>query len=156
MGEMMQEWSIDDVQSKINNATGNEFMMKVAENIFRECVLFAKAAKNGHTYNNYSGELESSVGVIVLKDRSEIMQWSLLASSGSDPAEGLQDMRNFLYDEIIGKSELPDGTNIPALSVVGIVFAAAPYAGDVESRGRKVLIDFAPSADRILKVIKEV
>ena len=155
MGKMKQMWGIGDVRSKISNTLDASYT-KVAEELYALCMSMAQRAKNEHDYNNYKGELESSVGVIVLKNRQEIMQWGMLARSGSDPGLGLQDMRNLIYNKIIGKHSLPDGTEIPSKSIVGIVFAAAPYAGTVESHGRKVLIDFAPNDSSIFRILKTV
>lgn len=155
MGKMKQMWRIGDIRSKINN-TLDASQEKVAKELYDICMSMAQRAKDEHDYNNYKGQLESSIGFIILKNRQEIKHWGIAASSGYDPGLGLQDIRNLIYDNIIGKHSLPDGTYIPSKSIVGIVFAAAPYAGTVESYGRKVLIDFAPNDSSIFRILKTV
>ena len=71
MKRKAQKWDIEKIESKIDKRLLKD-EEKIISAIFKECVAFAKRAKNGHTYKNYKGELESSVGVAVLKDRSEI------------------------------------------------------------------------------------
>lgn len=155
MGKMKQMWRIGDIRSKIND-TLDASQEKVAKELYDICMSMAQRAKDEHDYNNYKGQLESSIGFIILKNRQEIKHWGIAASSGYDPGLGLQDIRNLIYDNIIGKQSLPDGTYIPSKSIVGIVFAAAPYAGTVESYGRKVLIDFAPNDSSIFRILKTV
>lgn len=155
MGKMTCNWKLGDVRKAIDFVIEKD-LKKVEEELFNVCLSTAKSAKDGHTYKNYKGQLESSIGVIILKNRQEVTQWSMVASSGSDPARGLQDIKNLIYDKIVGKHSLPDGTFIPSKSLVGIVFAAAPYSGEVQGRGRKVLIDFAPSDNYILTILKTV
>ena len=155
MGKMTCNWKIGDVRKTIDFVIERDLKI-VEDELFNICLSTAKSAKDGHTYKNYKGQLESSVGVIILKNRQEVTQWSMVASSGSDPAKGLQDIKNLIYNKIVGKHSLPDGTFIPSKSLVGIVFAAAPYSGEVEGRGRKVLIDFAPSDNYVLTILKTV
>ena len=155
MGKMTCNWKLGDVRKTIDFVIEKD-LKKVEEELFNVCLSTAKSAKNGHTYNNYKGQLESSIGVIILKNRQEVTQWSMVASSGYDPAKGLQDIKNLIYDKIVGKHSLPDGTFIPSKSLVGIVFAAAPYSGDVQGRGRKVLDAFPPSDNYILTILKTV
>ena len=155
MGKMTCNWKLGDVRKTIDFVIEKD-LKKVEEELFNVCLSTAKSAKDGHTYNNYKGQLESSIGVIILKNRQEVTQWSMVASSGYDPARGLQDIKNLIYDKIVGKHSLPDGTFIPSKSLVGIVFAAAPYSGEVQVRGRKVLIDFAPSDNYVLTILKSV
>lgn len=152
---MTCNWKLGDVRKTIDFVIEKD-LKKVEEELFNVCLSTAKSAKDGHTYKNYKGQLESSIGVIILKNRQEVTQWSMVASSGSDPARGLQDIKNLIYNKIVGKHSLPDGTFIPSKSLVGIVFAAAPYSGEVQGRGRKVLIDFAPSDSYILTILKTV
>lgn len=130
--------------------------IKVADKLFEICKNIAVEAKNGHSYKNYKGELESSIGVVVLIDRSTLYKWDSSATMGTDPAKGISDINNVLSKYIVGKPNLPDGTKIPAKGVVGIVFAAAPYAKKIEDRKRKVLYDFVPAGDFIFKQIKMV
>lgn len=155
MGKMTCNWKLGDVRKTIDFVIEKD-LKKVEEELFNVCLSTAKSAKDGHTYKNYKGQLESSIGVIILKNRQEVTQWSMVASSGSDPARGLQDIKNLIYNKIVGKHSLPDGTFIPSKSLAGIVFAAAPYSGEVQGRGRKVLIDFAPSDSYILTILKTV
>ena len=155
MGKMTCNWKLGDVRKTIDFVIEKD-LKKVEEELFNLCLSTAKSAKDGHTYKNYKGQLESSIGVIILKNRQEVSQWSLVASSGSDPARGLNDIKKLIYDKIVGKDSLPDGTFIPSKSLVGIVFAAAPYSGEVEGRGRKVLIDFAPSDSYVLTILKSI
>ncbi len=164
-----QKWNIDNVTSRIDKTIEND-EIKICNALYKECVSFAKRAKNGHTYKNYKGELESSVGVVILKDRMEIKEWSMISSDGTDPSLGLNDFRSALEEYIVGHSELPDGTYIPEKSIVGIVFAAAPYASIIENGqneleglmgwsgigGKKVLNAFAPSSEDILTVLKNI
>ena len=168
---MKQLWKIDTVEKKIDRSLISK-EDKMVNAIFGECVAFAVRAKNGHTYRNYKGELESSVGVVVLKDLNEVKEWQLIASTGTDPSRGLTDFRNVLESYIVGKSTLPDGTQLPAKGIAGIVFAAAPYAGQIEGgmeiaqsewtmefqgvAGKKVLHDFAPPASEIIQILKTV
>ena len=155
MGKMTCNWKLGDVRKTIDFVIEKD-LKKVEDELFNVCLSIAKSAKDGHTYKNYKGQLESSVGVIILKNRQEVTQWSMVASSGSDPAKGLQDIKNLIYNKIVGKHSLPDGTFIPSKSLVGIVFAAAPYSGEVQGRGRKVLIDFAQSDNYVLTILKTV
>ena len=155
MGKMTCNWNLGDVRKTIDFVIEKD-LKKVEEELFNICLSTAKSAKDGHTYNNYKGQLESSIGVIILKNRQEVSQWSLVASSGYDPARGLNDIKKLIYDKIVGKHSLPDGTFIPSKSLVGIVFAAAPYSGEVQGRGRKVLIDFAPSDSYVLTILKSI
>ena len=166
---MKQKWNIGDIQKKID-AFSVSHEEQVVNAIFGECVAFAVRAHNGHTYRNYKGELESSVGVVVLKDLQEVKEWKLIAASGTDPSRGITDFSNVLQEYIIGQSTLPDGTQLPEKGIAGIVFAAAPYAGIVEGgmevdqstwttewqgvAGKKVLHDFAPPANEILQILK--
>lgn len=155
MGAMKQLWYLKDVQSRFKtaiNVRDNEVIAKV----FEICVDIAQKAKNNHGYDNYKGELESSVGVVVLKDRMEVAQWKLLAGEGSNPLFGFDDFRNFVYDYLVGKATLPNGAVIPRKGVVGIVFSAAPYAGEVEDRGRAVLDRFTPGFGFVYQIIKSV
>lgn len=155
MGKMTCNWKLGDVRKTIDFVIEKD-LKKVEDELLNICLSTAKSAKDGHTYKNYKGQLESSVGVIILKNRQEVTQWSLVASSGSDPEKGLQDIKNLIYNKIVGKHSLPDGTFIPSKSLVGIVFAAAPYSGEVQGRGRKVLDDFPPSDNYILTILKTV
>ena len=155
MGKMTCNWKLGDVRKTIDFVIEKD-LKKVEEELFNVCLSTAKSAKDGHTYKNYKGQLESSIGVIILKNRQEVTQWSLVASSGSDPARGLQDIKNLIYNKIVGKQSLPDGTFIPSKSLVGIVFAAAPYSGEVQGRGRTVLDAFAPSDNYVLTILKTV
>ena len=168
---MIQKWNTEDIGKKID-AYSISKEEGIVNAIFGECVAFAVRAHNGHTYRNYKGELESSVGVVVLKDLQEVKEWKLIASSGTDPSRGIADFSNVLQEYIIGKSSLPDGTQLPEKGIAGIVFAAAPYAGKVEGgmeveqstwneewqgvAGKKVLHDFAPPAKEILQILKTV
>lgn len=160
MGQMKQLWSINDIRQSINVVSSGSYKeAEMIESIYGVCVDVANAAKSGHDYRNIKGELESSIGVVILKDRQEVVRWSVLAKSGSDPYLGLEDMRRCLEEKIIGKSEIQDvdqTIHIPEKGITGIVFAAAPYASAVEARGKKVLIDFAPSSEYVFQVIKSV
>ena len=166
-----QLWNINDVISKIDKKTEADIDATV-QVIYAQCLAFAQRAKNEHTYKNYKGELESSVGVVVLKDRNEVKEWSALASDGTDPSRGISDYTDVLSTYILGQAQLPDGTLIPAKSIVGIVFAAAPYAGIIENgedvpqeewtpdwqgvAGKKVLNAFAPAPEDIFTVLKTI
>lgn len=164
-----QKWDIDDVSKRIDKKIDKD-MDKMVKAIYDKCLSFAKTAKSNHTYKNYKGELESSVGVVVLKDRNEIKEWNSMASSGTDPSRGISDFNDVLSSYIIGKDMLPDGTYIPDKSIAGIVFAAAPYASMIEngqnefesalgisgSGGKKVLKAFAPSPSDIFTVLKVI
>ena len=155
MGKMIQKWRINDIDKQIfSKLYKDEF--SVINKLYDVCMEVAVKAKNNHDYNNYSGELESSVGFIILKDTNEVKQWFMMASSGTDPSEGLNDIKSLVYDDIVGKYELPDGTMIPRIGIAGIVFAAAKYASTVEERNRKVLIDFTPSSQYVLTILKTI
>ena len=153
---MIQKWSMPQIVARLDKKTEVAFDEgKLVDGLFEICQDIAIKAKDGHTYRNIKGELESSIGVLVLKDRNEIIKWDFVqASSGSDPARGIADFKNGLDEYIIGKSELPNGTHIPEIGLVGIVFAAAPYAGLVESRGRTVLDNFKPDPGYVFSIIK--
>jgi hypothetical protein len=166
---MKQLWKIEDISKRIDKRTESD-INKVVDVLYRECLAFARRAKNEHTYRNYKGELESSVGVVILKDRNEIKEWSAMASDGTDPARGLEDYKDVLSTYILGQESLPDGTSIPANSIAGIVFAAAPYSYEIEFGqnevehmmewegigGKKVLHAFAPTSSEIFTVLKTV
>ena len=70
-----QKWNIEKVASKIDKKIDKD-MDKIVKAIYSKCLAFAKTAKSSHTYKNYKGELESSVGVVVLKDRNELKEWN--------------------------------------------------------------------------------
>lgn len=155
MGKMIQKWTMPNVVAKLNKATAVAFEEgKLTDSLFEICLEVAINARLDHTYRNVKGELESSIGVVVLKDRKDIERWDIQADSGSDPARGVADFRDAFEKYIIGKSELPNGTHIPELGLIGIVFAAAPYAGLVESRGKTVLDSFTPDAEYVFSIIK--
>ena len=168
MGKMIQQWKMKDVQQRLNafvqgesisfNGSYNE--QEMVDKIYGICLDLASKAKSGHDYINRKGELESSIGVVVIKDRRIVERWNVQASSGTDPARGIEDIRRVIDGQILGKSELPDGTNIPNKGIVGIVFAAAPYSGYVEGKQggahRSVLLDFAPSSGYVFQIIKSV
>lgn len=152
MGEMKQLWAIPAISGKIHRVAFDD--KKLVDSLFEICTNIANEAKSGHSYRNIKGELESSIGVVILKDREEVLRWSVEAKSGSDPAKGINDLRTLIETNIIGKNELPDGTDIPANGIIGIVFAAAPYSGLVESRGRTVLDSFTPDSEYVFSIIK--
>lgn len=155
MGQMKQMWTMPNVTNKINSVTAVAFDEgKLTDALFDICMEVANAARTGHSYRNVKGELESSTGVVVLKDRENIKKWAVQSESGKDPARGIADFKRALDEFIIGKSELPDGTQIPAKGLIGIVFAAAPYAGLVESKGRTVLDSFTPESGYIFTILK--
>lgn len=147
-----QKWNIQNINKRIDKYI-NSKNTHVTSAIYETCVAFAKEAKKNHSYRNYKGQLESSVGVIVLKDLNEVKEWFLLASSGYDPIRGIRDLNNVI-NKIVGKNVLPDGTTIPSIGIVGIVFAAAPYSSLVASRGRTVLKEFAPNPSTVYEIIK--
>lgn len=152
---MIQRWTIPNVIAKLGKATAVAFDEgKLTDSLFEICLEVAINARIGHSYRNIKGELESSIGVVILKDRTAIERWDIQADSGSDPAKGVADFKNAFEEFILGKSELPDGTHIPEIGLIGIVFAAAPYAGLVESRGRTVLDSFTPDAEYVFNIIK--
>ena len=155
MGQMTQRWTLPQVVSKLNKKTEVAFDEgKLTDALFDICQEIAAKARSGHTYMNIKGELESSVGVVIIKDREEIKRWDVSAVSGKDPALGIMDFQNALEKFILGKSELPNGIHIPEIGLVGIVFAAAPYAGTVELRGKTVLDYFKPDAGYVFDIIK--
>lgn len=155
MGAMKQLWSMPNITNRLNKVTAVAFDQgKLTDAIFEICLEVAINARLEHTYRNIKGELESSVGVVVLKDREEITKWDIQADSGVDPARGIEDFKNALEEFVLGKSELPDGTRIPEKGIIGIVFAAAPYAGLVESKGRTVLDSFTPESGYVFSIIK--
>lgn len=162
-GKMKQLWKIENVEKKIQKFDDLK-IEKLGKAIFGICQQYAQQAKREHTYQNYKGELESSIGVVVLKDRNEIFEWSLSAASGTDPAKGLSDFNDVLQTYIVGRSELPDGTLIPAVGLIGIIFAAAPYAYEIESglsplgkvRSKKVLHAFTPNGEFVYTILKTV
>ena len=143
------------IVSKLDKKTDVAFDEgKLTDALFDICQEIAAKARSGHTFMNIKGELESSIGVVVLKDREEIKRWDVSSVSGKDPALGIIDFQNALEQFVLGKSELPDGTHIPEFGLAGIVFAAAPYAGTVEARGRTVLDYFKPDAGYVFSIIK--
>ena len=163
---MKQLWKIEDIQNRIAKRINTD-MDRITDTIYNQCLTFAAVAKTAHSYDNYKGELQSSVGVVILKDRNEVKNWSSIASDGTDPARGIADFNEVLNDYIVGHENLPDGTEIPMLGIVGIVFAAAPYAGNVESgegmglwgRGgtpKTVLNAFAPKGGYIYTLLKTI
>ena len=160
MGKMIQQWKIKDVQQRLNIVGEGSYKdTEMIEAIYGICVDVATKAKAGHDYKNIKGQLESSIGVVIVKDRREVVRWMVLAKSGTDPALGIEDMRRCVEGQIIGKSQLHDvdrDIDIPAKGIAGIVFAAAPYSAAVEEKGRKVLLDFAPSSGYVFQIIKSV
>lgn len=153
---MIQKWTMPNVVSKLNKKIEVAFDEgKLVDTLFNICKEIAEKAQSIHTYRNIKGELESSIGIVILKNREEIIKWeNLEATSGKDPARGIADFKKGLSEFIIGKSELPDGTHIPEIGIVGIVFVAAPYAGIVETKGRTVLDSFTPDASEVFSFIK--
>lgn len=166
MGEMRQQWKIKDVSDKLDaiagtgtatsSVSGAYSEERMIDAIYGICLDVATKAKNDHTYHNQKGELESSIGIVVLKNRTEIKRWELLASSGSDPAIGLRDLNASLESQVIGKDSLPNGTPIPNEGIIGIVMAGAPYAGYVEMKGRTVLHSFVPEPSYVFSILKSV
>lgn len=155
MGSMKQLWTLPQIEVKLNKATEVAFDEgKLTDSLFNICQEIAAKARAGHTFMNIKGELESSIGVVVLKDREEIKRWDVSSASGKDPALGIIDFQNALEKFVLGKSELPDGTHIPEIGLTGIVFAAAPYAGTVEARGKTVLDYFKPEPGYVFSIIK--
>lgn len=155
MGSMTQKWTIPQIAVRLDKKVEAVFDEgKLIDSIFDICQDFAIKARDGHTYMNIKGELESSIGIVVLKNREEIKRWDVSSKSGKDPALGIIDFQNALEKYILGKSELPDGTHIPEIGIAGIVFAAAPYSGLVESRGRTVLDAFKPESGYVFEIIK--
>jgi len=152
---MTQKWTMPQIVSKLDKKTDVAFDEgKLTDALFDICQEIAAKARSGHTFMNIKGELESSIGVVVLKDREEIKRWDVSSVSGKDPALGIIDFQNALEQFVLGKSELPDGTHIPEFGLAGIVFAAAPYAGTVEARGRTVLDYFKPDTNYVFSIIK--
>ena len=147
-----RKWNIPDIRSKINGFTKSKEEAEI-EAIYDVCVNFAKVAKDQHRYRNYKGQLESSVGVVVLKNLKSIKKWTILASVGTDPSLGINDFNSSL-PYIVGQNTLPNGIVIPKIGIVGIVFAAAPYSKIVEDRGRRVLLPFAPNASTVFEILK--
>lgn len=160
MGKMIQGWSMATIKKTISDGAefkrGSANENSVVKVLYDACLDVARRAKAEHGYRNIKGELESSIGVVILKDRRSIKRWSLLAASGRDPSRGLRDIKDVISKYIIGRSSLPDGTAIPEKGIVGIVFAAAPYAGIVEGRGRKVLDAFKPNGEQIYSILKTI
>ena len=158
MGQMIQKWNIDDVINPLNVIVeAKDMNERYAKAIMAICRKAAMKAHSSHSYKNIKGQLESSVGVVVLRDRSHIDAWEMMAKTGSDPSLGLQDLAYAITNKILGKAKLPDGTIIPAKGVIGIVFAAAPYASYIQDvRGRTVLHDFMPEADEVFRILKTV
>lgn len=153
MGQMIQEWSLKDIEKRLSNVVGDIDMDRLASSLVAICQKAQRAAKDGHSYNNYKGQLESSIGYLILKDR-RIVKWDAYVAEGTAPEKGIMNASRFANSKILGKARLPDGTRIPLKGVIGVVFAAAPYAKEVESYGRKVLIDFMPSRGTVYNVIK--
>ena len=157
MGEMIQKWNIDDVTRPLQAFLDGGLSDKYYDAIFDICRDAAASAHRAHSYRNIKGQLESSVGVVVIRDRKYVQAWALKATSGSDPAKGLNDMNELISTKILGKSQLPDGQIIPKKGVIGIVFAAAEYASYIQDvRGRTVLHDFMPEADEVFRILKTV
>lgn len=158
MGQMIQKWNIDDVINPLNVIVeGKEMNEKYSKAIMAICRRAAIKAHSSHSYKNIKGQLESSVGIVVLRDRKYVDAWEMRAKTGSDPSLGLQDLANVITTKILGKAKLPDGTVIPAKGIIGIVFAAAPYASIVQDlRGRTVLDDFMPEAEEVFRILKTV
>jgi hypothetical protein len=158
MGEMKCLWKLSDVRLQFNDLKeGKLNETELIDGLYKIGVDMARKAKSEHTYKNIKGELESSIGVVIVRNRREIVRWSVLSKSGSDPAKGLADMQACLQTSILGKAELPDGTQIPESGYAAIVFAAAPYSAAVEYyRGKKVLLSFSPSDAYVFSVLKSV
>jgi len=160
MGKMTQQWKVKDVKQRLNVVGEGSYKdSEMIDAIYGICVDIARRAKDGHDYRNVKGELESSIGVVLLKNRREIVRWMVLSKSGTDPALGINDIRRCVENQIVGKAELFDVDQmiqIPAKGITGVVFAAAPYAAKVEAKYKKVLLDFTPSSDYVFNIIKSV
>lgn len=155
MGSMRQLWTLPNVTAKLNKVTSIAFDEgKLIDALFDICKGVAEAARAGHSYRNIKGELEASTGAVVIKDRIENKRWDVSSTSGVDPGRGIMDFQNALEKYVLGKAELPDGTQIPEKGLIGIVFAAAPYAGLVESKGRTVLSEFEPESSWVFSILK--
>lgn len=157
MGKMKQLWSIPSIRKDIKEVVfSKEMESKLISELYYICIAAAQTAKNDHSYENYKGELESSTGFIILKNRKENLRWKWIASEGTDPNRGFKDFSQYINTEIRGKSTLPDGSYIPEKSIIAVVVAAAPYAGVVEDNGRTVLNDFMPNFSIVHQRIKKV
>ena len=157
MGEMKQMWKISDIKQRLKPVREGKYKEEeMIDALFGVGTDMARKAKSEHNYQNRKGQLESSIGVVIVKNRRELVRWSVLATSGSVPALGIRDMERCLSSQILGKSEFPDGTEIPAQGLACIVFAAAPYAAAVQWRKKKVLLDYAPSDAYVFTIINKV
>ena len=157
MGKMKQMWKLTDIKQRLKPVREGKYKEEeMIDALFGIGTDMARKAKSEHDYHNIKGQLESSIGVVIVKNRRELVRWSVLATSGSDPALGIRDMEKCLSSQILGKSELPDGTEIPANGLACIVFAAAPYAAAVQWRKKKVLLEYAPSDAYVFSIINKV
>jgi len=157
MGKMKQLWKLSDIKKEILPIREGKYKeSELIDSLFSIGVDMARKAKGEHGYRNIKGELESSVGIVIIKNRREIAQWQILATTGSDPSLGIRDMEKCISSQILGKDELPDGTIIPEKGLACIVFAAAPYAAAVQLRKKKVLLDFAPSDAYVFNILKTI
>ena len=72
MGREIQKWNIDDVINPLNVIVeGKEMNEKYSKAIMAICRRAIKA-HSSHSYKNIKGQLESSVGIVVLRDRNVV------------------------------------------------------------------------------------
>jgi len=142
---MTMLWGLSDIRKDMKEVTSSVKTEKaLIDELYYICLAAAQTAKNEHSYINQKGELESSTGFVILKNRHIKLRWKWLASTGTNPSLGFKDFSNFVTTNLMNKSTLPDGSYIPKKSIIAVVFAAAPYAGAVDDKGRTVLSEFMP------------
>ena len=87
MGEMKQMWKLTDIKQRLKPVREGKYKEEeMIDALFGIGTDMARKAKSEHDYHNIKGQLESSVGVVIVKNRRELVRWSVLATSGSDPA----------------------------------------------------------------------
>lgn len=65
---MTQQWKMKDVRQRLNVVgEGSYKFEEMRDTLFNICVDIARKAKAGHDYQNIKGQLESSIGVVIVK-----------------------------------------------------------------------------------------
>lgn len=137
-------------QSSIHSQLEQKIMRLQAEIVERLTAVgdaFKKFSSGNKGYQNYTGNLESSIGYVILKDGRIIVQNFEAASSGTDRQSGVR-KAEAMAQEL--KADYPSG-------YILLGFAAEGYALLVESQGKDVVTGaYTKAASDLKKAIASI
>lgn len=102
---------------------------------------FVNLARSPHAYQNYTGNLESSIACEVRRNGAVVYADYKKAGSGSDRATGVRKAKAFIEQLA---EEMPNGIAL-------IVVAGMEYAAYVEARQKDVITGSSLIAKKLLK-----